>query len=319
MKAWGEVVIPRLDALGLDVRECRTEGERLLFLPDGRLGLAVGSVDLEVALVLPARELAVLHERLANPERALEVASAVESLPEQFAMGAARPGERIPVTRASTDGVRALVEELRREQKPLWLGWSVPLVEALAHAAWLDDLLGDAAVALGSVLALLSWTPASSPAVHGRERSARHKGRGDDDRTTTTKRRARARSRDRDHDREGEVEAEPEAPSAGEPAQPLLHRAAQRSPLRRSGLRTAPAAGVDPKAPIDKGTRVRVLEGPFAGKAGAVQELDGKGGARVLLGLLAVRLDVKDLVACAEGRERPLLSSSHRKPVPARS
>ncbi|HEY6459214.1 MAG TPA: KOW motif-containing protein, partial [Polyangiaceae bacterium] len=72
-------------------------------------------------------------------------------------------------------------------------------------------------------------------------------------------------------------------------------------------------------APIEKGTRVRVLEGPFSGKAGAVQELDGKGGARVLLGLLAVRLDVKDLVACTEGRERPLLSSSHRKPLPARS
>ena len=78
-------------------------------------------------------------------------------------------------------------------------------------------------------------------------------------------------------------------------------------------------AGVDPRAPVDKGARVRVLEGPFAGKVGVVQELDGKGGARVMLGLLAVRLDVKDLVACAEGRERPLLSSSHRKPVPARS
>ncbi|HEY6460263.1 MAG TPA: hypothetical protein VIY73_08925, partial [Polyangiaceae bacterium] len=114
MKAWGEGVLPRLDALGLDVRECRTEGERLLFLPDGRLGLGVGAVDLEVALVLPARELAVLHERLANPERALEVASAIESLPEQFAMGGARHGERIPVTQASTDGVRALVEELHR-------------------------------------------------------------------------------------------------------------------------------------------------------------------------------------------------------------
>ncbi|MGH7298149.1 MAG: KOW motif-containing protein, partial [Polyangiaceae bacterium] len=79
------------------------------------------------------------------------------------------------------------------------------------------------------------------------------------------------------------------------------------------------ANGVDPSAPVDKGVRVRVLEGPFAGKVGAVQDLDGKGGARVLLGLLAVRLDVKDLVACAEGRARPLLSSSHRKPMPVRS
>jgi hypothetical protein len=76
---------------------------------------------------------------------------------------------------------------------------------------------------------------------------------------------------------------------------------------------------IDPHAPIDRGTVVRVLDGPFRGKVGVVQELDGKGGARVLLGLLAVRLAIKDVAACAKGRERPLLSSSHRKPVPARS
>jgi transcription antitermination factor NusG len=62
-----------------------------------------------------------------------------------------------------------------------------------------------------------------------------------------------------------------------------------------------------------------VLEGPFAGKVGVVQELDAKGVARVMLGLLAVRLPVKDLVSLIEGRARPLLSSSHRKPVPVRS
>ena len=75
---------------------------------------------------------------------------------------------------------------------------------------------------------------------------------------------------------------------------------------------------VDPSAPVEKGTRVRVLAGPFVGKVGVVQELDGKGGARVMLGLLATRLDVKDLIASAEGRERPGLSTSHRKPLSAR-
>jgi hypothetical protein len=84
----------------------------------------------------------------------------------------------------------------------------------------------------------------------------------------------------------------------------------------RPGLRrrAAPVAG-----PVEKGGRVRVLEGPFAGKVGVVQELDGKGGARVMLGLLAVRIDVKDLVAWTEGRARPLLSSSHRRVLPVRS
>jgi hypothetical protein len=50
-----------------------------------------------------------------------------------------------------------------------------------------------------------------------------------------------------------------------------------------------------------------------------VYDLDGKGAARVMLGLLATRLDLKDLIATAEGRDRPPLASSHRKPVPVRS
>ncbi len=64
---------------------------------------------------------------------------------------------------------------------------------------------------------------------------------------------------------------------------------------------------------------MRVLEGPFSGKVGVIHELDGEGGARVMLGLLAVRLAVKDLAPCVEGRARPILSSSHRKPMPVRS
>jgi hypothetical protein len=62
-----------------------------------------------------------------------------------------------------------------------------------------------------------------------------------------------------------------------------------------------------------------VLKGPFSGKVGLVSELDGKGGARVMLGLLAVRLNVENLMAMVEGGRRPVLSTSHRKPAPVRS
>jgi hypothetical protein len=70
---------------------------------------------------------------------------------------------------------------------------------------------------------------------------------------------------------------------------------------------------------VERGAQVRVLEGPFAGKVGVVHELDGRGGARVMMGLLAVRIDVANLEVHVEGRRRPVLSTSHRKPVPARS
>ncbi|MEO7108997.1 MAG: KOW motif-containing protein [Polyangiaceae bacterium] len=76
---------------------------------------------------------------------------------------------------------------------------------------------------------------------------------------------------------------------------------------------SADVANVDTKAIVERGSRVQVLEGPFVGKVGVVQELDGKGGARVMLGLLAAHLEVK-ILAVASGK-RPVLGSSHRRPV----
>ena len=70
---------------------------------------------------------------------------------------------------------------------------------------------------------------------------------------------------------------------------------------------------------IERGAHVRVTAGPFSGKLGIVDELDGKGGARVLLGLLPVRLELKHLKVHADRRRRPVLATSHRKPVPVRS
>jgi hypothetical protein len=72
--------------------------------------------------------------------------------------------------------------------------------------------------------------------------------------------------------------------------------------------------GSDAPKAIERGTHVRALAGPFAGQAGVVQELDGKGGARVLFGLLAARVELRDLAVKGKERGRPLLSSSHRKP-----
>lgn len=70
---------------------------------------------------------------------------------------------------------------------------------------------------------------------------------------------------------------------------------------------------------IGLGDRVRVVAGPFAGKVGLVQEIDAKGGARVMLGLLIVRFEFENLTPQVDGRARPVLGSSHRKPIPARS
>jgi len=88
-----------------------------------------------------------------------------------------------------------------------------------------------------------------------------------------------------------------------------------RRPLLRTTRHGDADAGAIPG--LERGTRVRVLAGPFAGKVGIVKDVDGKGRAQVMLGLLATRIDLTDLSASSGGR-RPLLGSSHRKPLALR-
>ncbi len=67
------------------------------------------------------------------------------------------------------------------------------------------------------------------------------------------------------------------------------------------------------------GAKVRVLGGPFAGRVGVISELDGKGGARVTLGLMSARVPLVDLRSDGGElpalRARPSLRSSHRTPA----
>jgi transcription antitermination factor NusG len=87
----------------------------------------------------------------------------------------------------------------------------------------------------------------------------------------------------------------------------------RRMPPRGALADDAPPARAEPSPVdgIDAGSRVRVLAGPFTSKVGVVSELDGRGGARVLFGLLSTRVDVGDLEP-AVGRVRPALAVSHR-------
>ena len=109
-----------------------------------------------------------------------------------------------------------------------------------------------------------------------------------------------------------------------EPREPSK-RPGPHAPARAVAARSKPPqpAPSPRKAPqLERGARVRVIKGPFSGKTGVVQELVGRRSARVMLGLLPVQLDLDDLAPSAPdaaARSRQRLTSSHRKPIPARS
>ena len=46
---------------------------------------------------------------------------------------------------------------------------------------------------------------------------------------------------------------------------------------------------------LAKNDAVRIIRGMFAGKSGVVQEVDAKGGLRVLVGKVAVKVDAEDV------------------------
>jgi hypothetical protein len=314
-------------------------GDRAPYKDHAYLALRLDGASVEVSIEVHAEasvDVRNLRARLGDVDRAIELAGALEALPEQFAMGdAVEVAARAPAQSATTDDVRALLDRVEGDKRALWIGWTVPRDVAIAHSELLAEQLEDAIVALGPLYKVIAWAPdndllrvdrAWDAARAGRARAHddAEKDRADWESRREGERRTRAKERDdapawrptkaeRPRDREAPADGATSTPA---PSPAVL--ATSRRP-RRFGRRPPRSTDIDPSIPIENGARVVVLAGPFEGKRGVVRELDGRGGARVMLGLLAIRSAVKDLVASAEGRDRPVLSSSHRKRSRARS
>jgi len=335
MGRWARAVLGRLRKHGFEAAvraKDRPGAQRVVFVTkgafglDGRAGLAfrIDPGGVEVGMDISPRSARSARAALADPARALELGTALGALPEQFEIVLVGDGVRLGAAGAKVDEVRALLSRADREERPLWIGWHVPRDVAVAHSALLDDQLEDAVVALAGIFLLLAGDGGGPrfgvrrrDGRRGRSASAR---RPDDERDGSEARAPAGSRRTRDagidpaeRDVEAEIERDatiqaprhPRSPDAGA----LLRASRRRNPKQRaaSGRSIAP------------GSKVRVIDGPFAGKVGIVHEVDGKGGVRVMLGLLAVRVDLNNLASCGGERQRLRLSTSHRKPVPAGS
>ena len=295
--------------------------------------------------------------RIADPTALLELTSLLESMPEEFAIGVIGVPSFPRAQSASADDIRALLDDSQRNRRPLWMGWSVKREVALAHAEEIDELMADALVALAHVYRLIAWAPdndliAATRRGAWRARASRLEERRERGREERAKRRKDVRKgpvrkegsrREREDARRilsaSDRDAGPQsrAPAAKRGADDVdaaksegLGRGAldrlrngegiSRRPILPTSLRArgAPAGNdIDPALPVEKGTKVRVLAGPFANRLGIVQEIDPKNRARVRLGLLVATVDLKDLAASTDG-VRPMLASSHRRPRNAR-
>ncbi len=323
-----------LEELAEESRPLRPRMGEAPYLPHLHVALVVYEEALELRVDVPARawaDIENLRARLADPGALLELISSLELLPEAFELAEVPGPPPCPAHLVSGDELRARVESARANQASLRILWRIPREVVLGFTEDLGEALEDALFALLSAAKLIAWADDNDAlglrarAEGRRQRPVfrdefRDEGGAGRAFAVPSERAPRRPPRDEEELRPRRARDQEEAASEAAPSVPpgeLKARSLRPVPARlaRKILRRASRAfDVDPSQPVEKGTHVQVLAGPFAGRAGIVFELDGKGEARVMLGLLTTRVAVRFLVPCSpRGAGRPQLSSSHRK------
>jgi len=304
---------------------------RRRFAREATLSFRLNASGVWVAFDLPPEALTDrknLHGRLSDPSSLLELIGALEALPDEFTLSSFGP---TPPSTAREETADRLRERLDSPEASLRIAWHVSRSLVESHENDLDELLEDALVALGYLYRAVAWAPDNDflPMHHGARGEHPIPSDRSDVRRDAAWRKASAPRRKAEAADEGldelsapisvanESEVAPNDPKPFPMVSALKARDSAR--LRSSGGRRGRhVIDVDPAAAVEKGSRVRVMEGAFEGATGVVQEIDGKGEARVMLGLLSARIPVKELNVVREGKERPALASSHRRPNPIR-
>jgi hypothetical protein len=312
----------RLEDLAEDERSLRPRMGEAPYLPHLHVALVVYFEAVELRIDLPARawvDAENLRARVADPTSLLELTSALEVLPESFEI-ACVPGERaLPAHLATPDELREFCERARTDPSSFRVRWRIPKSVVLGFTEDLGDALEDALYALSAVTKLVAWAEDNDVLGLVTRREARRERERDpeDDRAAVPSERPARRPVRDDEPRAKRTFREPRTEVPPEPKATENERPSRSVPVRleRKILRRAPRLfDVDPQAPVEKGARVQVLAGPFAGRVGEVVELFATQEAKVALGLLVTRVPVADLVACApKGSGRSPLPSSHRK------
>jgi len=322
----------------------RTEPELDPLRSHAYLALTIDSVHVAVSFELnPEAEADVKNARarIADPTALLELTTLLEMMPDEFAIGVLGVPHFPRAQSATAEDIRALLDDSQRSRRPLWMGWSVKREVALAHANEIDELLADALVAIALAYKLIVWAPDNDlidatrrgawRARRARAEERRERGREERRQRRQSVRKGPVRKEGTRREREDarrRIEAAERDAVPSKRAEDLSEEAVKskqaalppRRPILPTSLRGRGARKeeIDTTLPIEKGTKVRVLAGPFTNRLGVVEDLAPKDRARVRLGLLVTTLDLKDLTPVVPEPSRPMLGSSHRRPRNAR-
>ena len=276
------------------------------------LALTIDSVHVEVSLeVCPEAEADVknLRARLGDPDALLELTSLLETMPEEFAIGvigvpsfprrgATADDVRRSSTTASATGARSgwverqargrarLHERSRRAARrrarrararvqARRVGARQRSDRGAGRGAWRAGRVRDEERRERGRESVASAATARRPQGTRRDEGSRRE--REDARTVAERERAGPASRAtgaRGADDAAVAEAAERGRGEGPGRSVPARRPMLQTMMRARGARPALVAEVDPKIPIEKGTRVRVLAGAFANKHGIVQELD---------------------------------------------
>ncbi|MBL8600578.1 MAG: KOW motif-containing protein [Myxococcales bacterium] len=243
--------------------------------------------------------------------------AALRALPEGFTVGVTGHAEAA-VTGLDLAGLRASVAALTQNDQWWSVRFTVSKAEAVGAGALLAEALEGGLAALLAVYRQVAWRPDNDLAHLDAELAKVHRDRAalDADFAARTQAWEQAREADLARAREAAQERAQERVAAAAPARFAVMREVVRDraeverpakaekprvspprPERRAAPTVAEAPAAAPKpspsaAPqgVSLGARVRVNEGPFAGRVGTVAELDARV-VKVSFGLLSARVD----------------------------
>ncbi len=275
-----------------------------------------------------------LRNKLAQPELREQLIELVRELPQPITVGLSG-GEPRPAGEVAPGELVEMVEALA-EQDETFLLVSLELDRAtvLEMGGELSGYLLPRMKGFAAVYRFVAWSPennfVSSDAEFQKQRAVRGERRGELEAAAARRREVMEEKRKHEAEARKELEElfrrEAASRAAAPPRRPRPPRTGDEGPGRdkrfqpprkdrdrprppsertvpkRRGKekpppkRPGPIPTPETPIPIETGHQVRVSKGPLAGQVGLVQEVDAKGTARVMVGLLATRIPLEDLI-----------------------